>query len=301
MDPTTSPVERFEADRPHLRTVALRILGNGQDADDAVQEAWLRLSAADAGGIDNLTGWLTTVVSRICLNMLRDRRRRPATQAQYPASVDGAPAAAVTPEDRAVLADSVGGALLVVLERLTPAERICFVLHDSFAISFEEIAGILGKSPESCRQLASRARRRVRTTDDPGSDPLRQHRIVAAFLTASRTGDLAQLLSLLDPAAELVADPVAVAMGAPSGLVGSDAVAAMFAGRAKGARTALLDGLPGLVWSRGGVPTVAFDFSVEAGRVTRIEMIADREVLDEIAIEALPGDTPPARRSMDGR
>jgi RNA polymerase sigma factor (sigma-70 family) len=280
--------DRFEADRQHLRAVALRILGDPQDADDAVQEAWLRLSTTDAAAIDNLTGWLTTVVSRICLNVLRDRRRRPTAPLDEAAAVDRTSARAVgTPEDQAVLADALGGALLVVLDRLTPAERIALVLHDMFSLSFGEVGGILDRSPEACRQLASRARRRVRQAQDPAADPRRQRETVEAFLAAATSGDFAALLAILSPDAELVADPAAVAMGAPAGLAGSDEVATMFSGRARGARAALLDGLAGLVWAQGGTARVAFDFTVEAGRVTRIEMTADPEVLGEIDVEVL--------------
>jgi RNA polymerase sigma factor (sigma-70 family) len=288
VDHTRSLAEQFEANRPHLRAVAVRILGNVDDSDDALQEAWLRLSRTDAGDIENLTGWLTTVVSRICLNALRSRQRRPFE------SIDDSPnveqfslRAAVTPEDQVILAESIGEALLIVLDRLTPAERISFVLHDMFAVSYEEIAGILGKSPEACRQLVSRARRRVRRAEDPTSDPQRQREIVDAFLAAAKSGDFQMLLSLLSPDVELEADPTAITMGAPASLLGSNDVASMFSGRAKGARTALLDGLAGMVWAQGGTAKVAFDFTVVDGKVTKIEMIADDDVLGEIEIEVL--------------
>jgi len=286
VDQTRSLADRFEASRPHLRTVAFRILGNVEDADDALQEAWLRLSTTDDGDIGNLPGWLTTVVSRICLNTLRTRQRRPAESIDDAAHVEEfSLRAAVTPEDQAVLADSMGLALLIVLDRLNPAERISFVLHDMFSVSYDEVAGILGKSPEACRQLASRGRRRVRTAEDPTSDPQRQREVVNAFLAAAKTGDFQMLLSLLRPDVELVADPAAIAMGAPASLVGSNDVALRFSGGAKAARTVLLDGLAGLAWAQGGTPKVAFDFTVVAGKVTRIEMIADTDVLDEIDIE----------------
>lgn len=288
MDQTRSLADQFEANRPHLRGVAVRILGNMEDADDALQEAWLRLSSTDAGDIENLTGWLTTVVSRICLNTLRSRQRRPSESIDDSANVEQfSLRAAVTPEDQVILAESIGEALLIVLERLTPAERISFVLHDMFAVSYEEIAGILGKSPEACRQLVSRARRRVRRAEDPISDPQRQREIVDAFLAAAKSGDFQMLLSLLSPDVELVADPTAIGMGVPASLVGSHDVASMFSGRAKAARTVLLDGLAGMVWTQGGTPKVAFDFTVVAGKVTKIEMIADYDVLGEIEIEIL--------------
>jgi RNA polymerase sigma factor (sigma-70 family) len=286
VDQTKSLADQFEADRGHLRAVAFRILGNAEDVDDALQEAWLRMSTADETEIANLTGWLTTVVSRICLNTLRSRR--PSASIDDSANVEpSALRAVVTPEEQVLLADSMGQALLVVLDRLTPAERICFVLYDTFSVSYEEIAGILGKSPEACRQLASRARRRVRIAEDPTSDPRRQREIVDAFLAAAKTGDFQMLLSLLSPDAELVADAAAIAMGAPASLVGSNDVALRFSGGAKAARTALLDGLAGLVWSQGGTPKVAFDFTVVAGKVTKIEMIADLDVLEEIDIDVL--------------
>ena len=262
MDQTRSLADQFEANRPHLRAVAFRILGNVEDADDALQEAWLRLSTTDAGDIENLTGWLTTVVSRICLNTLRSRQRRPSESIDDPDNVEQfSLRAALTPEDQAILADSIGEALLIVLDRLTPAERISFVLHDMFAVSYEEIAGILGKSPEACRQLVSRARRRVRRAEDPTSDPQRQREVVDAFLAAAKCGDFQMLLSLLSPEVELVADPAAIVLGAPASLAGPNDVASMFSGGAKAARTALLDGLAGMVWAQGGTPKVAFDFT----------------------------------------
>jgi RNA polymerase sigma factor (sigma-70 family) len=286
---TRSLADQFEASRPQLRAVAFRILGNMEDADDALQEAWLRLSTKDEGDIENLTGWLTTVVSRICLNALRSRQRRPAQSIDDPAHVEQVSVrGAVTPEDQAILADSMGPALLIVLDRLNPAERISFVLHDMFSVSYEEVAWILGKSPEACRQLASRARRRVRIAEDPTSDPQRQREIVNAFLAAAKSGDFQMLLSLLSPDVELVADPAAIAMGAPASLVGPNDVAMRFSGGAKAARTVLLDGLAGLVWAQGGTPQVAFDFTVVAGKVTKIEMIADSDVLGEIDME-FPG------------
>jgi RNA polymerase sigma-70 factor (ECF subfamily) len=181
----------------------------------------------------------------------------------------------------------MGDALLIVLDRLNPAERIAFVLHDVFSLSFEEVATALGKSPDSCRQLASRARRRVRLAEDPASDRRRQRQIVDAFLAAAKTGDFEMLLSLLSPDAELVADAAAVALGAPAVLVGPHAVASRFSGGAKAARTALLDGQAGLVWVQGGQTKVAFDFTLAGGQVTRIEMIADHDVLGEIDIEVV--------------
>jgi RNA polymerase sigma factor (sigma-70 family) len=278
--------DQFEANRRHLRVVAYRILGNVEDTDDALQEAWLRFSTADLGSIENVTGWLTTVVSRICLNVLRNRQRRQSDPIDESADVERSSIRlAVTPEDQAVLADSMGQALLVVLDRLSPAERISFVLHELFSVPYQEIAEILGKSPEACRQLASRARRRVQFAEDPNSDPLRQHEIVTAFLSAAKSGDFQMLLSLLSPDVELASDQAAIDIGAPAALIGPHDVASRFSGGAKAARVALLDGFAGLVWSQGGSPKVAFDFTVAAGKVTRIEMISDVDVLEEFEIE----------------
>jgi RNA polymerase sigma factor (sigma-70 family) len=281
--------QQFEANRPHLRAVAYRILGSTPDVDDALQDAWLRLSTSDAEQIENVTGWLTTVVARICLNTLRARQRRPA------GSIDDSTSnidrlvepSAMTPEERAEVADSIGLALLVVLEMLSPAQRIAFVLHDMFSFSFEEIGQVLGKSTDACRQLASRARRRVRTAQDPSADPQRQREVVDAFLGASRSGDFQTLLSLLSPDVELVADAAAVAIGAPERKDGPFDVATRFSGGARGARTAFLDGLAGLVWAQGGKPKVAFDFTVIEGKVIRIDMIGDEAVLSEMNIEYL--------------
>ena len=287
MDTDAFLAQQFEANRPHLRAIAYRILGNSQDVDDALQDAWLRLSSVDATEIDNVTGWLTTVVSRVCLNTLRSRQRRPATSLdERNLGVERlADLRASTPEELAVLADSMGLALLVVLEMLSPAERISFVLHDMFSFSFDEIAEIIGKSPEACRQLASRARRRVRSADDPSNDPKRQREVVEVFLIASKGGDFQTLLSLLSPDVELVADPTAVSIGAPERKDGPFDVATRFSGGAKSARTALLDGLAGLVWATGGTPKVAFEFTVVDGLITRIDMIGDHDVLEEMNIE----------------
>ena len=279
--------QQFEANRPHLRAVAYRILGSTHDVDDALQDAWLRLSSTDFEQVENVTGWLTTVVARTCLNTLRSRQRRAV------GSIDDATSnidrfashSAMTPEEQAEVADSIGVALLVVLEKLSPAERIAFVLHDMFSFSFDEIGGILGKSSDASRQLASRARRRVRSADDPSVDPQRQREVVDAFLNASRKGDFQTLLTLLSPDVELVADSAAVAIGAPERKDGPFDVATRFSGGAQSARTALLDGLAGLVWAQGGTPKVAFDFTVIDGKVKRIDMIGDEDVLSEMNIE----------------
>ena len=282
--------QQFESNRPHLRAVAYRILGNTEDVDDALQEAWLRLSTSNTDEIENLAGWLTTVVSRICLNILRARQRRPAQSLDDPPSIGDrlVERATPTPEERAVIADSMGVALLIVLEMLSPAERIAFVLHDMFSVSFDEISEILGKSSEACRQLASRARRRVRTAEDPTSDPQRQREVVDAFLRAAKEGDFQTLLSLLSPDVELVADPSAADIGAPVHLSGPFDVATRFSGGARTARPALLNGQAGLVWAQGGTPRVAFDFTVVGDTITNIDMISDPDVLGEMRIEYLP-------------
>jgi RNA polymerase sigma-70 factor (ECF subfamily) len=278
---------QFEANRSHLRAVAYRILGNAHDVDDALQDAWIRLSNSDADQIENITGWLTTITARICLNILRTKQRRPAESFDDSfANVERlSERAAMSPEEQVVLADSVGLALLIVLETLSPAERITFVLHDMFSVPFDEIAEMLGKSPEACRQLASRARRRVRTANDPTADPQRQREVVDAFLDASKSGDFQTLLSLLSPDVELVADAAAVAIGAPERKDGPFDVATRFSGGARAARTALLDGLAGLVWAQGGKPKIAFEFTVVSGKVARIDMIGDEEILGEMSID----------------
>jgi len=288
MDQQIDPTVQFEAERARLFSLAYRFLGNRHDAEDAVQEAWIRLSTADRVEIDNLGGWLTTVLSRICLNVLRTRQRRPITLADDLDHVARTPVdLPVTPEQQVVLADSLGPALLVVLDALNPAERIALVLHDIFSVSFEDVAAVLGKSEQACRQLASRARRRVRTAQDPAFDPERQRHIVTAFLRAAKSGEFQTLLSLLSPDVTLAADPAAVAIGAPELLIGPDAVAGRFSGGARAARAAFVDGLAGLVWAQGGRAKVVFDFTISNGRVTRIEMVSDEDVLGEMEIDYL--------------
>ena len=276
---------RFETDRARLRAIAYRMLGSRTDAEDAVQEAWLRLSRAGDAGVENLGGWLTTVVARVCLDMLRVRR------AHREESADEAVprlAAAADAEQEALLAESVGLAMLVVLDRLTPAERVAFVLHDMFDLPFEEIAGIVGRSVDASRQLASRARRRVRgATGDPEADRDRQRQVVEAFLAASRRGDFDALLALLDPSVVARADAAAVAAGAAPEVRGAAEVATTFAGRARAARPALVDGLVGLAWAPGGHPRVVFDFTTENGRIVAIDLIADPARLGELELELL--------------
>jgi RNA polymerase sigma factor (sigma-70 family) len=274
--------ERFEQNRPHLRTVAYRVLGSFSEADDAVQETWLRLSRSGADDVENLSGWLTTVVARVSLNMLRSRISRreepmdpPALEQDGQAGRAGV-AGGTNPEHEALLADSVGLALLVVLDTLTPAERLAFVLHDMFAMPFEEIAPIVDRSPAAARQLASRGRRRVQRADFEPETPEagRQREVVAAFLAASREGDFEALLAMLDPDIVLRVDDAAALMGA-AGATGAAAVAGTFSGRALAARPALIDGTAGAIWAQGGVTRVVFSFTITSGKVTAMELIAD--------------------------
>ena len=277
---------RFEEHRPRLRAVAYRMLGSSAEADDAVQETWLRLSRSDADAIENLGGWLTTAVARASLDLLRSRsaRREEPMAARVSEPIVGLGDQG-DPEHEALLADSVGLALLVVLDTLKPAERLAFVLHDLFAVPFDEIAPIVGRSPAATRQLASRARRRVQgATSDGVTDRARQRAVVDAFLAASRGGDFAALLQLLDPDVVLRADRAAVAMGAERETRGATAVAQTFLGRAVGARAAIVDGLPGAVWAPGGRARVAFGFTTVGGRIVGIELIADPARLDGLDI-----------------
>jgi RNA polymerase sigma factor (sigma-70 family) len=281
---------RFEENRPHLRAVAYRVLGSASEADDAVQEAWLRFSRAGADEVENLGGWLTTIVARVSLNMLQSRRLRredpmDAGVDHAVAGVDHAIAGGTDPEHEAVLADSVGLALLVVLDTLTPAERLAFVLHDMFAMPFDEIAPIVDRSPAAARQLASRARRRVQQAGaPPGAEAARRREIVGAFLAASRGGDFDALLALLDPDIVLRSDTVVAQMGGSSEVRGATAAAATFSGRAKGARLALIDGVPGMMWAPGGQVRVVFDFTISGGKIVAIEMIADPEHLAQLDV-----------------
>jgi RNA polymerase sigma-70 factor (ECF subfamily) len=290
MDERDVLAERFEADRTHLRAVAYRMLGSVSEADDAVQEAWLRLSRTDPSGVENLDGWLTTVVARVCLDMLRSRtsRREESLETHGPEPIVGSEDGA-DPVHEALLADSIGLALLVVLDALAPAERVAFVLHDMFAVPFDEIAPIVGRSPDAARQLASRARRRVRGSAVPDADRARQRAVVDAFLAAARGGDFEALLAVLDPDVVVRADPAAVRIGAASEVRGARAVADTFSGRARAARPALVDGAAGLVWAQGGTPRMVFNFTVERGKVVAIDLLADPERLDELDLVLLRG------------
>jgi RNA polymerase sigma-70 factor (ECF subfamily) len=276
--------QQFEEHRAHMRAVAFRLLGSMTEADDAVQEAWLRLNRTDSSAVENLGGWLTTVVSRVSLDMLRSRNSR----REEPPHDHSPEQAANTlqgadPEAEALLADSIGPALLVVLGTLAPGERLAFVLHDLFAVPFEEIGTILGRSPNAAKQLASRARRRVRGSAlVPNTDVTRQREVVDAFLAASRSGNFEALLALLDPQVMLRADAAGVQMGSPLEVFGAHAVAGTFSGRALAAQPALVDGTVGIVWAPGGRPKVVWDLTISNDKIVRIDMIAATETLDEL-------------------
>ncbi|MGW0874980.1 sigma-70 family RNA polymerase sigma factor [Streptomyces sp. NPDC002740] len=324
---TALPPERFEADRPHLRAVAYRMLGSLGEAEDAVQETWLRAARADVGDVENLSGWLTTVVGRVCLNMLRSRRTRP----EVPLDARVAEPAVGTadggdPEEEALLADSVGVALLVVLDTLAPAERLAFVLHDLFAVPFDAIAPMIERTPATTRQLASRARRRVGGggtshavgpagapgPSAPAADRARQRRVADAFLAATRGGDFEALLALLHPDVVLTADRFVVPTPEPLTVSGARPVAegAMAAtGRARFTGLALLDGRIGLAMAPHGRLRLVLLFTIAEDGITGIDVVADRERLDGIEVAVLdtvgsgpvaagPGDTAPV--GVDG-
>ncbi|MCX5267804.1 sigma-70 family RNA polymerase sigma factor [Streptomyces sp. NBC_00199] len=296
---TTLAAERFEADRPRLRAVAHRMLGSLSEADDAVQETWLRASRADVGDVANLSGWLTTVAGRVCLNMLRSRGRRPETpldaETADAAGFAAAPAEAGDPEEEALLADAVGVALLVVLDTLSPAERLAFVLHDLFSVPFEDIAPLIERTPAATRQLTGRARRRVRGGGAPAVDRARQREVVDAFLAATRGGDFEALLALLHPDVVLTADRFVIPTPGPVAVSGARPVAegAMAAtGRARFTGPALLDGTVGLVMAPHGRLRLVLVFTFAEDGITAIDVVADRERLAGIEV-AVP-DAPSA-------
>jgi RNA polymerase sigma-70 factor (ECF subfamily) len=289
----TEPLQkRFEENRPHLRRVAWRMLGSLAEAEDAVQETWLRLARTDVSAVDNLAGWLVTVIGRVCLDMLRSRGARREERLSPAADAGGSH----NPEAEAALADSLGPALLVVLETLTPAERVAFVLHDLFELSFDEIASIVGRTPEAARQLASRARRRVRGVGEPATaDPERQRVLVDAFLAASRGGDFDALVAVLAPDAVLHADPLVVRTARehgwggtpelPAEAHGAVEVASVLRHRTRGVQPARLDGLAGLVWVLGGQVRSAFVFTVENDKIARVDLVMEPERLAALDVE----------------
>jgi len=282
----------FEAQRPRLRAVAYRMLGSLSEAEDAVQDAWLRLSRTDASEVENLAGWLTTVVARVALNMLRSRktRREESLDVHVPDPIID-PADGTDPEHEALLADSVGLALLVVLETLAPAERLAFVLHDMFAVPFDEIAPIVERSPEATRQLASRARRRVQgTAPTPDADLNAQWEVVDAFLAAARNGDFDALVAVLDPDVQLRAD--AGVTGLSRYTRGAETVASqalMFSRLDLTMRRALINGAAGMVSLRNGRPFSVGAMIVRGGRIVEIDILADPERLAELDLTVLGG------------
>ncbi len=286
--------ERFEADRPHLRGVAYRMLGSLTEADDAVQEAWIRLSRTDASEIENLRAWLTTVVGRVCLNMLRARgtRREASLETHLPDPIVG-PEAGSDPEQEALLGDAVGLALLVVLDSLTPAERVSFVLHDVFAVPFDDIAPIVGRTPTATRQLASRARRRVQGAPVPDVDLEGQWAVVDAFLAAARDGDFERLLEVLDPGVVLRADAgegrpdlTALLRGAPA-VAGQALTFRQFAATAT---RVLVNGIPGgVAWAPDGRPVAVLAMTVTGGKIVAIEVLADPERLGRLDLTEVAG------------
>jgi RNA polymerase sigma-70 factor (ECF subfamily) len=292
-------VWRYEASRPRLRGMAYRMLGSMSDADDAVQESWIHVAGGNADGVANLEGWFTTIVARVCLDMLRARKSRRealvgvgAAGLEPGSSRPGPLEAGISvPEQEAVLADAVGVALLVVLDTLAPTERVAFVLHEMFAIPFAEIAAITGRSPAAARQLASRARRRLRGAEDTGTGSLaRRHALAQAFLAASRDGDLNGLLAVLDPGVVLHGDSGAVPSGAAVTIRGADRVARAArsaAARSRYSGVALVNGAPGIVYAPRGVLTVVLAFSYGDGGITGIDVITEPARLDALSLGVL--------------
>jgi len=287
--------DHFEQERPRLRGVAYRMLGSVVEAEDALQEAWLRLSRADTSSVENLSGWLTTVVARVCLNLLQARKARHEEPLgmRMPDPIVSL-AAGGDPEHEALLGDSVGLALQLVLEALSPAERVAFVLHDVFAVPFDEIAPIVGRTPAAARQLASRARRRVQQGEGaramPDTDLAGQRTVVQAFLAAAREGNFEALLAALDPDVMLRADRSAVPAGAPTVIRGARAVAAealTFARLVGSAQPAVVNGAVGLVsWGPDGRPFSVLGFTVRRGKIVEIDVLADRERLHQLGLAA---------------
>jgi RNA polymerase sigma-70 factor (ECF subfamily) len=286
--------ERFEADRPHLRGVAYRMLGSMSEADDAVQEAWIRLSRTDTSDVENLRAWLTTVVGRVCLNMLRSRKtRREAPLETHLPDPIVSPEDGLDPEQEALLGDSVGLALLVVLDSLTPAERVAFVLHDVFAVPFDEVAPIVGRTPTAARQLASRARRRVRGAPVPDVDLNGQWAVVDAFMAAAREGDFGRLLDVLDPDVVLRSDggperPELVQLVHGAQAVAERAMA--FRRFADTSTRVLVNGTPGgVAWLPDGTPFAVLAVTVRAGRIVGIDVLADPERLAQLDLTEVAG------------
>ena len=286
--------ERFEANRSHLRGVAYRMLGSVSEADDAVQEAWIRLSRSDTSQVDNLRAWLTTVVGRVSLNMLRSRKtRREASLETHLPDPIVSPEDGLDPEQEALLGDSIGLAMLVVLDSLTPAERVAFVLHDVFAVPFDDIAPIVGRTPTAARQLASRARRRVQGAPVPDIDLEGQWAVVDAFLAAAREGDFERLLAVLDPEVVLRSDGGATRPGLASLVHGAEAVAGQamtFRRFAQSATRILVNGTPGgVAWAPDGSPFAVVALTVAGGRIVAIDILADPDRLREVDLSVVTG------------
>jgi RNA polymerase sigma-70 factor (ECF subfamily) len=290
-DPVDELTERFEEHRSHLRAVAYRMLGSASEADDAVQEAWIRLNRTDTSDVENLGGWLTTVVARVCLNMLRTRQTRREEPYDVHVPEQASEENGADPEREAVLADSVGLAMLVVLETLAPAERIAFVLHDMFAVPFDEIAPMIERTPAATRQLASRARRRVKGGHElPEADLVRQRQVVDAYLAAARDGQFDALLALLDPDVVLRADRAVINSAAPILVTGAQAVAKGAVGatqRARFSEPALVNGAVALVMASDGKLQIVLSFKLAGGKITEIDVIADPERLAGLDIAVL--------------
>lgn len=295
MPDPTKLASHFEAHRARLHAVAYRMLGSNGEADDAVQETWLRLARSDAGAVQNLGGWLTAVISRVCLDQLRVRkqRREDAMGGQLQEQVLARRAGAAGPareDDGGLaalqLADSVGAALLIVLETLAPAERIAFVLHDLFGVPFDDIAKILERTSAAVRQLASRGRRRVRGADSASpADRERQQLVVRAFLAAVRSRDFAALLAILDPDVVVCADDAATLLGAQPELSGAQPVAEVFVRYGKAAQLARFDGVLGLAWAPRGVPRVILDLAIAGGKIFEVRVIAEAGELASMKVE----------------
>ena len=292
MDDNDRLAERFEEHRSHLRAVAYRMLGSLREADDAVQETWLRASRAGTDDVENLGGWLTTIAGRVCLNMLRSRRtrREEPLDVHVPDPIVSGPDG-VDPEQEALLTDSVGLALLVVLDTLAPAERLAFVLHDMFAVPFDDIAPIVGRSTAATRQLASRGRRRVQDADPmPDADVTRQREVVDAFFAASRKGDFEALVAVLDPGILLRTDFGGALEGVAALVQGAEAVAGQaltFAHRSPFLRPALVNGAAGVVVAPAGRAVAVMAFTVRNGLVARIDVLADPDRLDRLDLTAI--------------
>jgi RNA polymerase sigma factor (sigma-70 family) len=277
--------ELFERERPRLRAVAYRLLGSPDDADDAVQEAWFRLHRADSEAVENLSGWLTTVVARISVDLLRKRSVRHAFDLD---DLDGLESVTGDPSVDAELVDAVSSALAVVLDRLSPPERFAFVLHDVFGVPFDELAGLLHRTASAARQLTYRARNKVRGADvSSPHDREAQRNVVEAFLAAARSGDFQGLIRLLHPDVRLDPDFASIRMGAPSGVRGATAVAEVFRGRAVAAEVVIVDGSIGIAWIVNDRPRAVWDVFVDEGHIVHIDMLADRDRLATLAVQTL--------------